>query len=60
MVKHALSCVVEDKEYYSYNPESQKPGILFNSIYKVIGATFDGQSYLSLDKLTLDEMVSRP
>ncbi|KAJ8771820.1 hypothetical protein K2173_026997 [Erythroxylum novogranatense] len=50
IIEHASSCVPEDGQFYAYfEPDI---GLLFNSVYKVVGAAFDGQNYEPLDKLT--------
>ncbi|KAI3675988.1 hypothetical protein L1987_85584 [Smallanthus sonchifolius] len=55
IIKHAKDCVLDDKLYvYNYGPEGI--GLLFNSIFKIVGATFDGQSYLPLEELPVFQM----
>ncbi|KAJ9557384.1 hypothetical protein OSB04_011998 [Centaurea solstitialis] len=50
IIKHAKTCVLDDKLYiYSYGAEGIR--LLFDSIFKIVGATFDGQTYLSLEEL---------
>ncbi|KAF8376825.1 hypothetical protein HHK36_031491 [Tetracentron sinense] len=56
IIQHARACVLDDKLYMYYSA-MQSVGLLFNSIYKVIGVTFDGQNYQSLDNLTTSHMV---
>ncbi|CAI9265687.1 unnamed protein product [Lactuca saligna] len=48
IIKHAKACVLDDK-LYMY--EVDGIGLLFNSVFTVVGATFDGQNYLPLEKL---------
>lgn len=58
IIEHVNNCIVDDDKFYGYNQAPYKPGLLFNSVYKVVGATFDGQSVIPLDKLTADQKVS--
>lgn len=51
---HATTCML-DKKLYTYRV-AQWTGLLFNSIYEVVGVTFDGQTYHSLDKLDMYQM----
>ncbi|PWA93133.1 CALMODULIN-BINDING PROTEIN60 [Artemisia annua] len=49
IIKHAKTCVLDDKVYmYSC---ADGIGISFNSILEVVGATFDGENYLSINVL---------
>ncbi|KAK4750926.1 hypothetical protein SAY87_004408 [Trapa incisa] len=58
IVEHANNCVVDDDKLYGYNQTPHdKHGLLFNSVYRVIGATFDGRFVVPLDKLTADQKV---
>ncbi|XVE89583.1 hypothetical protein DITRI_Ditri20bG0007600 [Diplodiscus trichospermus] len=58
IIKHALSCVLDDDELYTYNVgATQKVGILLNSIYQVVAATFDGQNYQPVEQLTFSQKV---
>ncbi|XP_076945813.1 calmodulin-binding protein 60 B-like [Bidens hawaiensis] len=50
IIKHAKDCVLDDS-LYAYHCMAEGIGLLFNSIFYIVGATFDGQSYSSLDKL---------
>ncbi|KAK1440416.1 hypothetical protein QVD17_06243 [Tagetes erecta] len=50
ITKHAKDCALDDK-LYVYNCGAEGIGLLFNSIFKIVGATFDGQNYLSLEEL---------
>ncbi|KAI7754019.1 hypothetical protein M8C21_031552 [Ambrosia artemisiifolia] len=50
IIKHAKDCVLDDN-LYIYNCVAEGIGLLFNSIFTIVGASFDGQSYLSLEKL---------
>ncbi|KAM0040442.1 putative CALMODULIN-BINDING PROTEIN60 [Helianthus debilis subsp. tardiflorus] len=56
IIKHAKDCVLDDN-LYIYNCVAEGIGLLFNSIFTIVGATFDGQSYFSLDKLPAFQMV---
>nr|XP_043626588.1 calmodulin-binding protein 60 B-like isoform X2 [Erigeron canadensis] len=51
IIKHAKTCVLDDK-VYMYNCVAAGIGILFNSVLEVVGATLDGQNYLSMNELT--------
>lgn len=55
IVEHAMTCNIDDNEAYIYFDASQSAGLLFNSTYKVISATFDGQNYHPLENLTLHQ-----
>ncbi|OWM62910.1 hypothetical protein CDL15_Pgr020204 [Punica granatum] len=57
IIEHANNCVVDDNNFYGYNQTLKKQGLLFNSVYKVVAATFDGQFYSPLDKLTSHQKV---
>nr|XP_043618766.1 calmodulin-binding protein 60 B-like isoform X2 [Erigeron canadensis] len=50
IIKHANDCILDDK-LYMYSCGGEGIGLLFNSIFKIIGATFDGQNYLPMEKL---------
>ncbi|XP_022019461.2 calmodulin-binding protein 60 B [Helianthus annuus] len=50
IVKHAKTCILDDKVYL-YRCVADGIGILFNSIFEVVGATFDGVSHLSMNEL---------
>ncbi|XP_073041647.1 calmodulin-binding protein 60 B-like isoform X3 [Primulina eburnea] len=49
IVGHALTCPVDNKLYVFSTV--QGTSLVFNSVHKVVGATFDGQNYHSLEKL---------
>ncbi|KAI6692363.1 hypothetical protein NL676_020073 [Syzygium grande] len=55
IVEHAVTCIVDDNEAYIYFDASQSAGLLLNSTYKVISATFDGQNYHQLENLTVHQ-----
>ncbi|XP_059648444.1 calmodulin-binding protein 60 B-like isoform X2 [Cornus florida] len=55
IIDHATACVLDDKMYLYYM-EAERVGLLFNSIYHVIGANFDGQNYQSLHTLNSYQM----
>ncbi|KAF5803287.1 putative CALMODULIN-BINDING PROTEIN60 [Helianthus annuus] len=55
IIKHAKDCVLDDN-LYIYNCVAEGIGLLFNSIFTIVGATFDGQSYISLEKLPAFQM----
>ncbi|KAK1547905.1 hypothetical protein Q3G72_010507 [Acer saccharum] len=50
IVEHASTCGLNDEIFYTYSGEGI--GLLFNSIYKLVAATFDGQNYQFLDDPT--------
>ncbi|KAJ9180318.1 hypothetical protein P3X46_008580 [Hevea brasiliensis] len=50
IIDHANECVLDDK-FYTYFEAGQSVGLLFNSVYKLIGAAFDGPMYKPLDEL---------
>ncbi|XWS57452.1 hypothetical protein CRYUN_Cryun09bG0175200 [Craigia yunnanensis] len=55
IIKHALSCVLDDNERYTYYGAAQRVGLLLNSIYQVVAATFDGQNYQPVENLTFSQ-----
>ncbi|TKY61556.1 Calmodulin-binding protein 60 B [Spatholobus suberectus] len=64
ITEHAKACVIDDYKLYSYYSEELQTGLLFNSIYILVGVTFDWQNYYSPDSLTprekhLVEIVKR-
>ncbi|XP_027932794.1 calmodulin-binding protein 60 D-like [Vigna unguiculata] len=52
---HAKTCVVDDYKLYSYYSQELQIGLLFNSIYILVGVTFDWEIYYSPDILTPQE-----
>ncbi|KAK7397129.1 hypothetical protein VNO78_18296 [Psophocarpus tetragonolobus] len=52
IIEHANTCVIDDYKLFSYHSEELKIGLLFNSIYILVGVTFDWQNYHSPDTLT--------
>lgn len=59
IIEHALTCVLDDDEWYTYTyyGAQQRVGLLLNSIFKVVAATFGGQNYQPLEKLTFSQKV---
>ncbi|XWS64465.1 hypothetical protein CRYUN_Cryun05aG0006400 [Craigia yunnanensis] len=55
ITEHALSCVLDDDEWYTYYGAAQRVGLLLNSIYRVVAATFDGQNYQPVENLTFSQ-----
>lgn len=55
IIKHAKDCVI-DNNLYMYSCGTEGIALLFNCIFKIVGATFDGQDYLSLDKIPIFQM----
>ncbi|KAJ8752464.1 hypothetical protein K2173_004752 [Erythroxylum novogranatense] len=51
IIEHANSCVLNDDPMYAYFESSQSISLLFNSVYKVVGASFDQQNFEPVDKL---------
>ncbi|XP_028779520.1 calmodulin-binding protein 60 G isoform X2 [Neltuma alba] len=51
ITEHAGKCVIDDYNLYMYQSAEQRVGLLFNSIYILVGVTFDGQNYCSPDIL---------
>ncbi|KAL6560573.1 hypothetical protein OROGR_004132 [Orobanche gracilis] len=51
---HAQSCMLDDKKYMYRT--AQGTGLIFNSIYKVVGVTLDGHNYLSPNCLDTYQM----
>ncbi|EYU25628.1 hypothetical protein MIMGU_mgv1a024444mg [Erythranthe guttata] len=47
--RHATTCSLDDKKYVFRTATGT--GLFFNSIYNVIGVTFDGQDYHSMESL---------
>ncbi|KAH1079162.1 Calmodulin-binding protein 60 D [Glycine max] len=52
ITEHAKACVIDDYQLYSYHSQELQIGLLFNSIYILVGVTFDWQNYYSPDTLT--------
>ncbi|KAF5739902.1 hypothetical protein HS088_TW12G01114 [Tripterygium wilfordii] len=57
IVEHATECVPDEGKFYTYTGASQSAMLLFNSIYKLVAATFDGQTYLPIEKLDLPQRL---
>nr|GEV70868.1 calmodulin-binding protein [Tanacetum cinerariifolium] len=55
VIKHAKDCVLDDK-LYMYRSSEDAIGLLLDSVLTVVGATFDGQNYQPLDKLSVYQM----
>ncbi|XP_028086312.1 calmodulin-binding protein 60 G-like [Camellia sinensis] len=55
IIVHATACVLDDKLYIYYR-DAEGVRLVFNSIFKVVAATFDGQNYQPLDKLDAFQM----
>ncbi|WOH09561.1 hypothetical protein DCAR_0729018 [Daucus carota subsp. sativus] len=56
ITEHATRCTLDDKMYL-YRGAAGRVLLVFNSIWKAIGAIFDGQNFEYLDKLTPFQMV---
>ncbi|RDX91576.1 Calmodulin-binding protein 60 B, partial [Mucuna pruriens] len=55
IIEHAKTCVIDDDKTFVYHTAEQSTSLFFNSIYVLLGVTFDGQNYRSLDTLTPGE-----
>ncbi|KAL2661241.1 hypothetical protein AAZV13_03G190300 [Glycine max] len=51
ITEHAKACEIDDYQLYSYHSEELQVGLLFNSIYILVGVTFDWQNYYLPDTL---------
>lgn len=56
IIEHAIK-YVNDNNFYAYHRIEHDVSIYFNSIYKVVGATFSGR-FCSLDELSPSQKVS--
>ncbi|XP_031381452.1 calmodulin-binding protein 60 B-like isoform X2 [Punica granatum] len=52
---HARACVIDDDQAFAYFQESTNTGLLLNSVYRVVKATFDGCTYIPVQELTLHQ-----
>ncbi|CAK7340577.1 unnamed protein product [Dovyalis caffra] len=52
IIEHAVTCVVDHSKFYSYLDAGQSISLLFDSVYKVVGAMFDGPKYEPLHNLS--------
>ncbi|XP_031129566.1 calmodulin-binding protein 60 B-like [Ipomoea triloba] len=55
IIEHATTCVVDDNEWYMYKV-AESIVLVFNSIFKIVGAILDGQNYQPLDRLNIFQM----
>ncbi|KAM7478433.1 hypothetical protein LguiA_026646 [Lonicera macranthoides] len=55
IIEHASACVLDEKLYMYYRA-ADSVGLVFNSIFKVVRATFDGQNYQCIDNLNPFQM----
>ncbi|KAK7337700.1 hypothetical protein VNO77_18285 [Canavalia gladiata] len=51
IIEHAKTCVIDDDKLYSYHSAEPPIGLVFNSIFVLVGVTFDWQNYYSPDTL---------
>ncbi|MFS7996242.1 putative CALMODULIN-BINDING PROTEIN60 [Helianthus anomalus] len=58
IVKHAKTCILDDK-VYMYRCVADGIGILFNSIFEVVGATFDGSMVEALKQQVYKDLDGR-
>ncbi|CAI9764238.1 unnamed protein product [Fraxinus pennsylvanica] len=54
IIRHATNCNLDDKLYLYISADGIR--LFFNCIYNLVGATFEGPNYLSLDKLNMYQM----
>ena len=57
IIEHAMTCNKDDGMKYIYQIAGESVCLLFNSIYQVVAATFDGQEYCPLDSLNYYQKV---
>lgn len=57
MVDHARTCVINDDEFYTYHSAADGVHLLFNSVYKLVGAAFDGESYQQIGQIPCGRKV---
>ncbi|PIA61179.1 hypothetical protein AQUCO_00300600v1 [Aquilegia coerulea] len=55
VTKHATTCILDNK-HYKYFITEREVDLIFDSVYKLVGAIFDGQ-YKSLENLTSCQMT---
>jgi len=58
IIEHVKTCVIDDDETFVYHTAEQSTSLIFNSIYVLVGVSFDGKNYVSPDTLTSDEKVN--
>ncbi|XP_042500493.1 calmodulin-binding protein 60 B-like isoform X2 [Macadamia integrifolia] len=56
IVDHAKTCILDNKLYVYDNVETHV-GLMFNSIYEVVGVKFDGHNYQPLDELAASQRI---
>ncbi|GJX75037.1 cam-binding protein 60-like protein G [Tanacetum coccineum] len=56
VIKHAKDCVLDDKLYMYQSCDDDGIRLLFDSVLTLVGATFDGENYLPLSKLSVFQM----
>lgn len=59
IVSHAMTCVLDEAEYYIFHSQAQGAFILFNSVYELMKVSLDGVTYLNSDQLTPNQKVCR-
>ncbi|KAK8973915.1 hypothetical protein V6N11_046875 [Hibiscus sabdariffa] len=57
IIDHALSCALDDDEWYSYYGTAQRVGLLLDSIYRVVAVTLDGENYHPVEKLIFSQKL---
>lgn len=56
IIAHAMKCKLDDKRFLFRTVQGM--GLLFNSIYKVVGVTFDGEIFQSVNSLNAFHKVA--
>ncbi|KAF5194570.1 Calmodulin binding protein-like [Thalictrum thalictroides] len=56
VTKHATTCKLDNK-HYRYSISERQVDLIFDSVYQLVGAIFDGQSYKSVENLTSSQMI---
>lgn len=56
IIEHVKTCVIDDDETFLY--QEQSTSLIFNSIYVLVGVSFDGQNYVSPNTLSSYEKVN--
>ncbi|KAL3538246.1 hypothetical protein ACH5RR_001612 [Cinchona calisaya] len=56
IIEQAAACLLDDNELYLYKA-ADGTVLVLNSIYEVVGASFDGESYLSLNMLDISQKL---
>ncbi|XVF57566.1 hypothetical protein PTKIN_Ptkin06aG0215900 [Pterospermum kingtungense] len=59
IIEHALSCDLDVDEWYTYTyyGAAQRVELRFDSFYRVVAATFDGQNYQPVENLNFSQKI---